>query len=245
MFHNSTCELRESVKIVLISDIHANFAAIKALPELQYDMLWCLGDIVDYGPMPHESVQWVKHRADLVVRGNHDHAVGFDVDPQCSPPFKRLAAVTRLFTQEVCTANDTKFLRSLPIRHETVVEGARFYLVHAMPSDPLFGYCPEDSPLWQAEVEKCAADILLVGHTHTPFIRRIGKTLIVNPGSLGQPKTGRPLACYAVWEDGDIHLKEYQYPITETASQIREMPIAEDDQEALIMLLSTGGRLTS
>ena len=55
-----------------------------------------------------------------------------------------------------------------------------------------------------------------MGHTHTPFVRRVGETIIVNPGSIGQPKTGRPFACYAVWEDGDILLKEYEYPIAET-----------------------------
>jgi hypothetical protein len=68
--------------------------------------------------------------------------------------------------------------------------------------------------------------------------------MILNPGSLGQPKTGRPFACYAVWEDGKISLKEYEYPVSETVSGVRRMPIPLKSQEALIGLLQTGALST-
>jgi diadenosine tetraphosphatase ApaH/serine/threonine PP2A family protein phosphatase len=84
------------------------------------------------------------------------------------------------------------------------------------------------------------ADVLIVGHTHTPFVRTVGKTTIVNPGSLGQPKTGRNCACYALWEDGKISLKEFPYPISDTVQKIRLMPISAEDQDALIAVLETG-----
>jgi len=228
------------VKIAIISDIHANLAALAALPERDFDQLWCIGDLVDYGPRPHEVVEWVKQKAAITVRGNHDHAAGLSADPRCSPPYKRLAAETLRYTQAVCTNEDLRFLESLPIECELSVDGVRFYLVHAMPTDPLFGYCPEESDRWEQEARVSGADILVVGHTHTPFIRHVGITTVVNPGSLGQPKTGRPLACYAVWEDGHLSLKEYEYPIEETIRQIREMPIAREDQDALIVVLKTG-----
>jgi protein phosphatase len=112
--------------------------------------------------------------------------------------------------------------------------------VHAVPSDPLFAYCPQDSDRWTQEVESISADVLFVGHTHIPFIRNVGNTTVVNPGSLGQPKTGRPLACYAVWEDGAISLKEYAYPIEETVHAIQQMPISKEDQEQLISVLMNG-----
>jgi putative phosphoesterase len=228
------------VKIVLISDIHANLPALAALPEQSFDQLWCIGDLVDYGPRPREVVEWVKNRAAITVRGNHDHAAGFSVDPQCSPSYKRLAAETLAYTESVSTAEDLAFLRSLPVQREVTVDSTRFYLVHACPTDPLFGYCPEESDRWPKEVDWVDADVLIVGHTHTPFIRTVGKTRIVNPGSLGQPKTGRPLACYAVWEDGRLALKEYSYPVADTIEQIRKMPIPPEDQEALIVVLETG-----
>lgn len=228
------------VKIVIVSDIHANLAALKALPEQDFDQLWCIGDLVDYGPRPHEVIAWVRRKAAITVRGNHDHAAGFSTDPQCSPPYKRLAAETLRYTREVCTREDLGFLRGLPVYHAAIIGSTRFYLVHAVPTDPLYGYCPEGSDQWESEAKRTSADVLVVGHTHTPFIRTVGKTVVVNPGSLGQPKTGRPLACYAVWEDGKIELKEYSYPLAETIQQIREMPISSTDQDALIKVLETG-----
>lgn len=228
------------MKIVIISDVHGNLAALEALPERDYDALWCIGDLVDYGPNPHEVVQWAQANVYLAVRGNHDHAAGYSADPQCSAPYKRLAEETLRYTLEVCTHKDLDYLKSLPIYRETTVEKTRFYLVHATPTDPLFGYCPEGSSSWSEQVGCVDADVLVVGHTHTPFIRREGKTTIVNPGSLGQPKTGRPLACYAVWEDGKILLHEYEYPIEDTIRGIRKMPILPDDQDALIAVLKTG-----
>lgn len=229
------------MKIVILSDIHANLAALKALPEREYDQLWCIGDLVDYGPRPHETVEWVKRRAAIAVRGNHDHAVGFSVDPQCSPAFKKLASETLRYTQSVCTEDDLRYLRNLPIQREITVDSTGFYLVHATPTNPLFGYCPEESKRWENEVDWIDGDVLIVGHTHTPFLRRLGRTTILNPGSLGQPKTGRPLACYAVWEDGKISGKEYEYPLADTARDIRTMPMSPEDQEALIAILETGG----
>jgi len=228
------------VKILTVSEIHAHLAARQTLPERDFDQLWCVGDVVDYGPRPHETVQWVKRNAAIAVRGNHDHAAGFSVDPQCSLPYKRLAAETLHYTQEVCTKEDLKFLRDLPVHCEISVNSTRFYLVHAIVTDPLFGYCSEQSERWLDEVARIDADVLIVGHTHTPFVRTVGKTTIVNPGSLGQPKTGRPLACYAIWEDGRISLKEYHYPLSDTIQQIRLMPISADDQDALISALETG-----
>lgn len=228
------------MKIVIISDLHGNLAALNALPERDFDELWCVGDLVDYGPNPHEVVEWVRRQAKVVVRGNHDHAAGFSVDPQCSAPFKKLAESTLRFTQAVCAQADFEFLRSLPVRRELTLGSTDFYLVHAMPSDPLFGYCPEESDLWKEEAKRINADVLIVGHTHTPFLRHEGNTTILNPGSLGQPKTGRPLACYAVWQDGKILLKEFEYPIAEAIRGIRRMPIAMDEQDALIGLLETG-----
>lgn len=228
------------MKIVIVSDIHSNLAALEAFPEKDFDQLWCIGDLVDYGPRPREVIQWIRERATFAVRGNHDHAVGFGVSPQCSAPFIRLAAETQRFTQEICVEADIAYLRSLPIQHTAAVDGTSFYLVHATPTNPLFGYCPEESDQWGRESEWIRADVLVVGHTHTPFIREVGDTTIVNPGSIGQPKTGRALACYAILENGQLTLKEYAYPLAETVREIRQMPVPQDIQEGLVRVLETG-----
>lgn len=83
----------------------------------------------------------------------------------------------------------TRYLHQLPLHKTVERDGKRFYLCHATPSNPLSGYCPGNSDQWAQEVQGIEADYLLVGHTHTPFIREVGPTTVVNPGSLGQPKT--------------------------------------------------------
>lgn len=228
------------MRIAIISDIHANLAALEALPVTGVDQIWCLGDLVGYGPQPHEVIRWIRENAALVIRGNHDLAVGYNVEPRCSQALSFLAANTRNYTMAAISDEDRALLTRLPIRRQFALGQEKFYCVHAIPSDPLFTHCAETSDQWQHEVNCITATVLLVGHTHTPFVRRLGRTLIVNPGSVGQPKTGRPSACYALYEDGSFLLKEYEYPIDKTIDAIRGMSISSDDQEALISVLHTG-----
>jgi protein phosphatase len=121
-----------------------------------------------------------------------------------------------------------------------MVDRTKFLLVHAAPADPLFRYMPERSEHWLGEVRRINTDVLFVGHTHMPFVRTVDNCTIVNPGSIGQSKTGRTTACYATWEDGHIELKEYEYPIEETVLAIQRMPVPERDRQSLISILLTG-----
>jgi len=228
------------MKIVIISDLHGNYDALSALPETG-DELWVLGDLVNYGPQPREVVEHVRRHANLVMRGNHDHAVGFQADPRCTPRYREMALTTMQYSSARLDSSDKEYLRGLPLTVTVQCDGRNFFLCHAVPSNPLFGYCPEDSVQWIEEVAKAnAPDFLFVGHTHTPFVRKIGKTMIVNPGSLGQPKTGRPDACYAVWEDGKIELKQFVYPMEETVRRIGAMPVPVEVVHDLVTVLRTG-----
>jgi protein phosphatase len=229
----------KSGKILIISDIHGNYEALKALPE-DYDELWVLGDLVNYGPQPSEVIDYVKSRAALAVRGNHDHSVGYGEDPRCSPLFRGMADATGRYTESVLTAPEKELLRSLPLTADCVRRRTKFHLCHAAPSDPLFQYRPPESDRWPLEVKDLSADVLLVGHTHIQFTRRIGDCLIVNPGSLGQPKNGAPEAHYALWQDGEVFLRAYSYPVERTIERIRSMPIDRAVQELLIQVLNTG-----
>ncbi len=175
------------MKIVVISDIHANLDALMALPEVG-DELWVLGDLVDYGPNPREVVTLLRSRAEIVMRGNHDQAVAFEDDPRCTPRYRKMALETRDFTIRAMNRNLTRYLQQLPLHKSVARDGKKLYLCHAIPSDPLYGYCPENSDRWVQEVQKIDADFLLVGHTHTPFIRIAGAATVINPGSLGQPR---------------------------------------------------------
>jgi protein phosphatase len=227
------------MKIVIISDIHGNLDALSALPGV-YDELWVLGDLVNYGPDPAAVIDFVSSKAAVIVCGNHDYSIGFNQDPQCSTRFREMAEATRRYTNSVLSMEHKHFLRHLPPFVETQRDGTRFYICHAVPSDPLFGYCQADSPRWLTEVEGLNADIVLVGHTHVPSVRSIGPRLVVNPGSLGQPKTGSPHACYAIWEDGKIELKSNSYPVEPAVAKVQALPIQDTLRDELSAILRTG-----
>ncbi|MFZ3243735.1 MAG: metallophosphoesterase family protein [Candidatus Acidiferrales bacterium] len=228
------------MKIVIISDIHGNFDALSALPET-YDELCVLGDLVNYGPQPKEVIDWVREKATLVVRGNHDQCIGYGDDPRCSPRFRDMAEATRQFSNALVTEEQKQYLRSLLPRVESLRSQTRFFLCHATPSEPLYEYRKADSEKWAEDCAQVEAEVILVGHTHIPFVRSFNHQILVNPGSLGQPKTGKPQACYAVWEDGQVSLRTYAYPLEKTIDKIRSMPIGKRIQQDLITVLESGG----
>lgn len=227
------------MKIVMISDIHGNFDALRALPE-DYDELWVLGDLVNYGPEPEAVIDFVRSTASIVVRGNHDHSIGFNEDPQCSARFRKMAEATRRYTDSVLGFNHKQYLQRLPLSVEATRGKTRFYLCHAVPSEPLFAYCQAESSSWQQEIDGIDADAILLGHTHVPAKKPWGSRVVVNPGSLGQPKTGSPEARYAVWKDGNFELKSYTYPVESAVAKLQSLPIDPTLRDELSAILRTG-----
>jgi len=227
------------VKIAIFSDIHGNLEALQSVAEA-WDELWVLGDLVNYGPNPAEVVDFVRQNAAVVVRGNHDHAVGASEDPRCSSAFREMARAMQVYTESVLSDEQKAYLRQLPLSAQMEADGRRFFLCHAAPSDPLFRYGPTEAAFWTPETAAVTADILLVGHTHLPFMMDLGAKRIVNPGSVGQPKHGAPEACYAVWEDGVITLKSCPYPVEETVRKVLALPIDMRIRRQLAAVLATG-----
>jgi putative phosphoesterase len=227
------------LKILIIADLHGNAEAVAALPQ-QYDQLWVLGDLVNYGPNPREIIDFVRSHADVAVRGNHDHAIGFNTDPCCSEPYKSMAAETGRFTKTVLTEDEKAYLRSLPLSATSEVNRSHFYLCHATPTDPLFAYCPPDSEQWQQEANLVSPGYLLVGHTHLQFQIDAGGRRVVNPGSVGQAKIGSPLACFAVFEDGKASLHSVPYDYEKTIEKIRHLSLSVEVEAGLVSVLQNG-----
>jgi predicted phosphodiesterase len=134
------------------------------------------------------------------------------------------------------------YLRHLPVNRTLELGGARFYLCHAALSNNLHRYLPYDSPdiAWQDEAARVEVDFMLIGQTHQQFVKPVGQKTFVNPGSLGQPKGVGPVACYAIWEDGQVEFKRIPYPYRKTMAKIDRTPLAPDIKEKLKMVLERG-----
>jgi putative phosphoesterase len=227
------------MKIAIISDIHANLEALNAFQE-KYDELWVLGDLVNYGPNPVEAIEWVRKRASIIIRGDHDHAIGFNEQCRCSDRFREMAEATRRCTDHLLSAEQKGFLRELPEGMCRGVDTTTFFLCHATPSNPLFEYRQPESPKWELEGTAIGAHVVLAGHTHLPFVRQFADRIVANPGSIGQSKAGDSKARYAIWHHGRIELKSYRYPLEETVARIRELRLSEDVKRGLAEVLRTG-----
>jgi protein phosphatase len=140
------------MKLLIVSDIHANLEALQTVLAESHDELWVLGDLVNYGPNPSEVVDLIRLKASLVVQGNHDYAVGTGSDPQCSNAFREMARAMQDYTEPLLNLDQRAFLRSLPRTAVHTINGHRFFLCHATPTEPLFQYCPAQPARWAAEV---------------------------------------------------------------------------------------------
>jgi putative phosphoesterase len=240
------------MKIIIVSDIHGNWPALRAVFEAEptFDRILCLGDLVNYGPFPVECVDWAKEivPVDWLIQGNHDKAVGVDGDPHCSPPYARLAEETQAFTNRLLPQESKDFLARLKPSRAFQLEGAKCLACHASPIDPLYHYLPETAPvsLWESEIIAAhQPDFLFLGHTHLPMKMHLRRTLVVNPGSVGQPKHGDPLAAYAVWENGEVGLRRVGYNVEETIRGFEGRGVEPHVLNSLITVLRTGGELPS
>lgn len=207
------------MRILVVSDIHGNRAALDAIQE-PHDVCLCLGDIVEYGPQPVECIDWVRANAHHTVRGNHDHGAAQNVDIFGVSGFRYLTMATRQGTVRMLSETDRRFLMGLPLTKMVTLGGLRFLLVHATPRDPLEEYLPPNAEAWATRVAGIRADFVLVGHTHYQWHAQVGKAQIVNPGTVGLPRNGNPRACYAIIEDANVTLKQVDYDIEATVAAL-------------------------
>jgi len=208
------------VRIGVISDIHANFTAMLAVLDAMgtVDMLWCLGDLVGYGGQPNECVEEVQTRPSRSLHGNHDLAA---LGQAPLDSFNKEAAAAAAWTSTQLTAQNRDYLLSLPVQR---VEMSKFTLVHGSPRDPVWEYLL-DGRQALANFPLFETTLCLVGHSHIPLIfdekgqgmvvkedftlthqSQPFKRLIVNPGSVGQPRDRNPKASYMIIETFPLRL---------------------------------------
>ncbi len=226
------------MRMAVFSDIHSNITALEAvlddLKQQRVESSYCLGDLVGYAPFPNEVVDRIRGDGTPTIMGNYDDGVGFDRD-ECGcayrdPEEQRLGDLSLQWTKGNVTPDRKAFLRSLPPEIRFEAEGKRFRLVHGSPRR-MNEYLFEDRPLssFQRLAATSETDVLVFGHTHKPYIKRVDGVLFVNAGSVGKPKDGDPRAGYVVIDTAgevSVELRRIPYDVQAVAAAIRasELP---------------------
>jgi predicted phosphodiesterase len=231
------------MRVAVISDIHGNEHALTAVLEevdtAAPDAIWCLGDLVGYGPAPNECCAILAERADVCLVGNHDLVVLGKLDVT---DFNGDAATAALWTRGVLDDTSRAFLQ--PLEPSAELDGAQLF--HASPRDPVWDYVLSAEAAY-ASLVATRARVVLVGHSHVPLaiglvatdllggaapagtrIELDGRWLL-NPGSVGQPRDGDPRAAWLLL-DTDAKLAEFQrvaYPIEQTQSAMSAAGLPE------------------
>jgi len=219
------------MKIGLISDIHSNLAAFRAvLSDMpRVDEIICAGDLVGYGAEPNEVLKLARAKGIRAVMGNHDRAaLTRDVRGM-----NDRAAAAALWTAERLTRENLDYLASLPTHLELKLEGQRIYVVHGSPRDPFNEYVfPDFSHQEMVEVVRgVEADVIVLGHTHIPMRRLVLGINVFNPGGVGQPRDRDPRASYAVMELAEelrIRFQRVEYDVEAAAEKIKEAGLPEE-----------------
>jgi putative phosphoesterase len=239
---------RRDMRALVISDIHGNIDALRAL-ELQwgptfqgFDRLVCLGDLVDYGPDPKDVIEWVCARATDVVRGNHDHAMATGEPCRSTPAFLEASMLTRQRLRSTLTGDELAYLRNLPDRRTLTLGGVTWHLVHATPASPLHDYVAPDAAngQWISALGGLKGQNLLVGHTHLASGRSLAGGMIINPGSIGMPKDGHPHGSYAVIDDHAVQFRRITYDPEPMLQRLRTLDLPEHVFEQLARTFRTG-----
>jgi putative phosphoesterase len=193
------------MKILLISDIHANYPALKAVVACaehagKIDMIWNCGDMTVYAPFPNETMAWLREHNAISILGNTDKKVlGLAQGTQFKKPSKPEKRIMYTWTFDTLTKINLDYLQSLHVKNVFQVKGCRVGLFHGSPEDPDEFLFPDTPEKRFCELAKSAGqNIVCCGHSHTPFHKVIQGVHFINPGSVGRMFDGNPAASFAI-----------------------------------------------
>jgi len=222
------------LRLLIISDVHSNYEALGTVLKDagSFDACVCAGDTVGYGPYPAECVRLVSRFASSVA-GNHDDAVATTDSNWFNPAARQAIAVNR----SLLGASELAWLKALPLSLRLELEGTSIHVFHGSPSDPLTEYIYP----WEVGdrlgnyLGEARCKVLILGHTHVPYMIPSGDGLMINSGSVGQPRDGDPRASYMVLDTASLKVEQrrVEYDIDATASKILDTGIPRIEAERL------------
>lgn len=237
------------MKIAFIADIHSNLPALENvlqnINKQNVDTVYCLGDIVGYGPHPNECIELLKKNHIPTVMGNYDDGIG-NYRLICGCDYKneeaqRIGEASIIWTKQNTTEENKNYLKLLPNKISFDILNHKFLLVHGSPNrlNEYLNQSVEDSYIDSLlEGEDC--NILVCGHTHVPFYKQTKKGMLINVGSVGKPKHGNPNATYVIAnvseKEINVEIIEVPYDVEKAISALKNSTLPQE----LIEVIATG-----
>ena len=227
------------MNILVISDIHGNFPALAAIEDavrrLEFIHVLNCGDSIVYAPFPNETMAWLRRHRAISIRGNTDGKVirliqGKSFKKPANP--EKRCMYTSTFAALEGEANTD--LLALRKKENLVISGQRIGLYHGSPEDHeefLFSDTPDKR--FAALAKDCGQDIVLTGHSHSPYHKHIGGVHFINPGSAGRMFDGDPRASFAVLALGEakggIQVRHHRvsYDIEKLAAELKRQNLPD------------------
>ena len=184
------------MKLAIVADIHSNLQALEAVMReiegAEIDQVVCAGDIVGYGANPNQCCHIVRDAAAHAVVGNHEISALTKDTTGMNPH----AAAASRWTASALEEGSQRFLRSLEIESKFEAGDMKVAMYHGSVGSAI-EYVFEDE-ISEDIVRSSGGDLLILGHTHMPYVKDFGSMMAINPGSVGQPRDGDSRASFAV-----------------------------------------------
>ena len=233
------------MRFALLGDIHANLPALQTVvahaQEQDVAGYWNIGDFVGYGPFPNEVIDLLRDVNAQSIIGNYDQKVlKF---PQKAKKWRKkkhpLKYLAFKWAYEALSKDNREYLASLPNDLELTAARRSILLTHASPQSNEEHLIPETpQERFQELAHGVSADLVVFGHSHRPFVRRVDGVWFINTGSVGRPDDGDPRSCYAILEFSkrDIHVQHYRltYDVDRTVEAIRAAQLPEPFAQMMV-----------
>jgi len=213
------------MKLAVLSDIHGNLPALEAvLAEVRgnVDRTVFLGDLAGYYPFVSECVQAAGPELTTAVLGNHDEVLLRSLEQGIPADYRSRFGSALERARSSLSPAAKELITSWPRQRSLMLDGVKIGMFHGAPWDPLHGRVYPDFKQWQ-RFSASAEDIILLGHTHYSMMREWKDKIILNPGSVGQPRDASGAACYATLElpARRIQLHRVRYDASQVLADVR------------------------